>query len=120
MIGAFITPGTGLAAGLCFCATVTGFPGVVTDGTCGLGDCDGDCITTFGIPTWLFGVGVTEGEEVIFPFCGDAFTGPFGGVAPETGVFRIPVLADPLGVEGGLTGVTGSVGGSSYFCNCSR
>ena len=99
---------------------MTGFTGVVTDGTCGLGDCDGDCITTFGVPTWLAGVGVTEGEEVIFPFGGDAFAGPFGGVVPDRGVFIIPVLADPLAVKGGLTGVTGVVGGSSYFCNCSR
>ena len=99
---------------------MAGFTGVATDGICGLGDCDGDCIATFGVPTWLVGVAVTEGEQVILPFGGDAFAATLGGVVPDRGVFIIPVLADPLGVIGGLTGVTGGVGGSSYFCNCSR
>ena len=93
---------------------VTGLMGDATDCTLGFGDCDGDCMTSFGvIPNWL--VGVTEGE-----FAGEAFTATFGGVVPDTGVFITRVLPDPLGEKGGLVGVTVGVGGSSYFCNCSR
>lgn len=117
---AFITLATGLAAGLIFCATFTGFPVGAADGTCALGGCDGDCITTLGVPPWLPGVGVTEGEDVIFPFGGEAFTPPVEGLPPGTGVFISAGLADPLGVNCALTGVAGGVGGSSYFCNCSK
>ena len=114
-VEAFIAAGTGLAVGLCFGVTFTVFAGEATGCTLGFENCDGDCITTFcGVtPNWL--VGVTEGE-----FVGEAFTAPFGGVVPDVGVFITRLLPDPLGEKGGLTGVTGGVGGSSYFCNCSR
>lgn len=53
---------------------------------------------------------------------GDAFATTLGGgvVAAGDGVFINRELPDPLGEKDGLDGVTGGVGGSSYFCSCSR
>ena len=94
---------------------MTGLTGDAIGCALGLADCDGDCITTFcvAMPSCL--VGVTEGEVA-----GEALTATFGGVVADAGVFDPSGLPEPVDEKAAFTGVAAGVGGSSYFCSCSR